>query len=305
MSLTSLSKKTKTELVEEYNKLLEKYDELKMTSQALGDKRNLEIFEKAKDYTFDKIALSITNLKNELNSILNQLSDKLFSETQKLNELQQAMELSKKHLEVNYGIQIAADTLQNLVTEHESKKKEFEKELAFKKLEIEEEVEKVRRDRRREEEEYEYDTAFKHRRKEEAYQEEATKRENALEERERNMKEQEIEIQNMRKQMDDFPKQLDNALRQREQETTKNLKVEFEHTIGSMKKDWNAEKNIFEMQIKNLEEQLKRQSSEAIMLRQEAERANKKAQELAIKIVESGAKISAAPEEKSSQNPIL
>ena len=59
-----------------------------------------------------------------------------------------------------------------------------------------------------------------------------------------------------------------------------------------MKKDWEAEKNIFELTIKNLEETAKKQISEVASWRVEAEKAAKKAQELAIKIVESGVKAS-------------
>ena len=96
----------------------------------------------------------------------------------------------------------------------------------------------------------------------------------------------------MREQAENFPRELENAKKQKEQEVTKILRLEFDTKNGSMKKDWEAEKNIFELTIKNLEETAKKQISEVASWRVEAEKAAKKAQELAIKIVESGVKAS-------------
>ncbi|KKQ56840.1 MAG: hypothetical protein US74_C0010G0001 [Parcubacteria group bacterium GW2011_GWA2_38_13] len=285
MIQSSFAKKTKTEILEEYDKLLEKYEELKSDSNILSDSSSQTLFEKAKSWTSDSFAKSLSDLRIAFHDTLNQLSDKMQTETQKLNEIQQAIELSKKNLQIHYGVQVVADTLQNLIAENENKKKEYEKELVSKKMAAEEEVSKVKKEWAREQEEYEYNAKTKRNRDEETYQAIKTKHEEE-------MASKSEEIQKMREQAENFPRELENAKKQKEQEVTKILRLEFDTKNGSMKKDWEAEKNIFELTIKNLEETAKKQISEVASWRVEAEKAAKKAQELAIKIVESGVKAS-------------
>lgn len=295
MIQASFAKKTKTEILEEYNKILEKYEELKSDSNILSDSSSQTLFEKTKGWTSDSFARSLSDLRIAFHDTLNQLSDKMQTETQKLNEIQQAIELSKKNLQIHYGVQVAADTLQNLIAENENKKKEYEKELAVKKMGIEEEISKIKKDWAREQEEYEYNAKTKHNRDEETYQTIKTKHEEE-------MAAQAEEVQKMREQAEKFPKELEGAIKQKEQEVAKILRSEFDIKIGSLKKDWESEKNIFELTIKNLEETSKKQTAEIASWRVEAEKAAKKAQELAIKIVESGVNASPKTDAEKIEN---
>lgn len=301
MSQMPIGKKTKAEVVEEYNKLLEKYDELKMASKILGEPQTLDLFSKVKDYTVNNLTASIAELKNSLNSNLTELSDKLLAEAQKLSEIQQAIELSKKNLELNYHLEIAAETLQNLIGENETKKQEFEKIAEQSRRDLEEEITNKKRDWSRELEEYDYDTKIKHKREEELYQEQKVKKEAELLERANQLKNQETELQNLRQQAAEAPKQLEKALAAKEQETVKKLRSQFDQELMSAKKDWQAEKNIYELKLNNQEEQIKKQNTEIAALKQETERANKKAQELAVKVIESSSKSTTKEESKDYQ----
>lgn len=286
-----LSRQTKTEILEEYNKLLEKYDELKMTSKVLSEPQNMELLEKVRDYTVDNLTKSTADLKNNLNTTLNELSSKLFSEAQKFGEIQKAIELSKKNLELNYNIQIAAETLTNLIEDYRKKK-----------AELTEETENKRRDWSREQEEYEYNAKLQRKRGDELYREERTKQENELEERENILKNREKEFIEMKKQVEEFPQKLDKLVLQKEKEIEKHFELEFQRKAELLKKDWDSQKNIYEMKLSNLEEYVKRQNSEITSLKQETERANKKAQELAVKLIESSASLPYKKEEqKTSQ----
>lgn len=296
-----IGKKTKAEVVEEYNKLLEKYDELKMASKILGEPQTLDLFSKVKDYTVNNLTASIAELKNSLNSNLTELSDKLLAEAQKLSEIQQAIELSKKNLELNYHLEIAAETLQNLIGENETKKQEFEKIAEQSRRDLEEEITNKKRDWSRELEEYDYNTKIKHKREEELYQEQKFKKEAELLERANQLKNQETELQNLRQQVAEAPKQLEKALAAKEQETVKKLRSQFDQELMSAKKDWQAEKNIYELKLNNQEEQIKKQNTEIAALKQETERANKKAQELAVKVIESSSKLTTKEENKDYQ----
>lgn len=273
---TNLSRKTKTELLESYNSLLQKYEELKMTSKLVQEPQSLELLTKAEDYTSENILKSASDLKIAFTNNLNELTEKFASESKKFSELRQAIELLKKKLEIAYNIQIAADTLENLVAQHETKKRELELE-----------IENRKRDWQREQEEYEYSTKLKQQREQNLYEEEIKAKSKQLEEREINIKNQEQEFAKLKLEVENFPKKLEQEIELRRKELAAKLQSEFKIEKEMLKKDWESNKKLLEVQNQNLEDTIKKQSSEITVLRQEAERANKKAQEMAIKIIES------------------
>ena len=287
MSPTPLSRKTKTELLEDYRELQEKYEELKMTAELVHAPQSAELLEKTKAYTADTITASIAGLKTNVNATLNDLADKLVSEAQKFGELREALELSKKNLELNYNIQVAAETLQRLLREYGLKRAELEQEMADKK-----------RDWERAQEEHEYSTKRERTRDEAAYQDLSAKREQEFKERQERLQAQEEELQALRQQAEQFPAKLDKACAQRAEEVARELHVESERQLAIEKKDWEAKKNLLDMQISNLEELAKRQNAEIASLKQETERANKKAQELAVKVIEGASRIAKSEDEK-------
>lgn len=280
-----LQKRTKAEILEEYQKLLENYEELKMTAKLVSEPQNVELLARAKDYAADNLNKSIVELKDGLNRALGDLSDKLLAEAQKLGEITRAVELSRKNLELQYNIQVAAETLDNLLAENKRQKFALEEEIANK-----------NRDWARQQEEYDYNIKLRQRREDELYQERTAKKEKEFEQRVQNLAQQEQELQNLRKESIEFPKRLENALAQKEQEVTKRLNAQFAEKLEQEKKDWQAQKNIQEIQIDNLETRIKELNSEVSRLKQEAERANSKAQELAVKVIESGSVIASKTE---------
>ncbi len=273
---TNFSKKTKAELLESYDSLLQKYEELKMTSKMIQEPQNLELLSKTKDYTSENILKSASDLKTAFTNNLNELTEKLIAESKKFSEFQQAVELSKKNLEIAYNIQIAADTLGNLISEHENKKRELEME-----------IENKKRDWQREQEEYEYNAKLKRQREQNLYEDEMKEKNKQLEERELNIKNQEQEFNNLKMEAENFPKKLNQELEQKEKELAAKLKAEFKIEMEMVKKDWELNKKLLEIQNQNLEDIIKKQNSEIIILRQEAEKANKKSQEMAVKVIES------------------
>ena len=297
----------KAELSEEYRKLLEKYEELKMTAQVMGDPSNLSLLERVKDYSPERLTASLAELKAAFAKIVDEFSGRLAAEAQKLGEIQQAMELSKKNLELNYHMQVAAETFQQLVLGHEVKQRELAKETEAKRQTLSDEIEQAKRKWQREQEEYQYRTKVERRRAEEAQAEERAVKEKDFQERVEHLRQQEAELQHLRQQVEAAPAQLEKALALREQEVTKRLRTQADAELATVKKDWAAAKNLLELKISTQHEQLKQQGSEIAALRQEAERANRKAQELAVKVIESGRGIAATGEEKSPpaiQSPV-
>lgn len=294
---------TKAELSEEYRKLLEKYDELKMTARIVGDPKNVELLERVREDTAEHLTASLATMKTEFGKMVDEFLGRLLAEAQKLGDMQQAMELSKKNLELHYHIQVAAETLQQLVTEHEAKQRELVKAADLNRQTLADKMDQARRDWEREQEEHNYRSKVQRQRAEEQSAEEQTKREKEWQERVDRLRQQEVDVQNLRKQVEAMPAQLEKALALREQEVTKRLRAQADAELAAVKKDWAAAKNLLELKIDTQHDQLKQQGTEIAALRQEAERANRKAQELAVKVVESGTGIAPTAAGEKSQSP--
>ncbi|MBI5022588.1 MAG: hypothetical protein HZC05_00235 [Candidatus Magasanikbacteria bacterium] len=282
-----LSRKNKAELMEEYQQLLVQYDELKKTARLVSDPQNAAFIAKAEGYTINQLTQSISELKSNLNGTLNELADKLIAEAQKFEEIQKAIELAKKNLDIHYHIQVAAETLDTLINENKKKA-----------IELEEEKIAKQRDWTREQEEREYAIKMQSRRTREEFEELKTQQNRVLKEREEALKSKEQEIKETQTRVEGFPAQLERALAQKDQEMSRYFKNESDKQLAGAKKDWEAQENLFKMEISNLEERLKTQNVENTALRKEIEQANRRIQELAVTIIESGARLTAKQEEK-------
>ncbi|MEK7189473.1 MAG: hypothetical protein AAB666_00640, partial [Patescibacteria group bacterium] len=173
MSTLPMAKKTKTELLEEYDKLLAQHEELRRTAQLVGDPQSVALISKVEGYTMDQLTLSITDLKSSVNATLNELADKLIAEAQKFGEIQKAIAIAKKNLELHYHTQVAADTLDRLVADYKTRS-----------VELEEKISTERRVWAREQEERGYTLDMVSRRAQEEFAEREAKQDRALKERE-------------------------------------------------------------------------------------------------------------------------
>lgn len=292
MATLPLTKKTKNELLEEYQKLLSQHEELRRTAQLVADPQSVALLTKAEGYTVDQLTQSIAALKSSVNATLNELAEKLISEAQKFGELQKAVELAKKNLELNYHIQVAADTLDRLILEHKTKTLALEEEAAVK-----------RRDWMREQEEHEYSFNLQLRRLQDEFELKKAKQDRSLKDREDALRSQEQELAQLHSQVQGFPVQIDRAQKEREQEAAKRLKAEFDAQMAAVKRESDAQEDLFKLRVNNLEERLKAWQAENALLRGEVEKANKRVQELAVKIIESGSRTISPVEEQKDVQP--
>ena len=298
MPTIPLSKRTKSEILEEYDKLLQNFEELKTTAQMVHKPQSTQLLDKVKDYTFENITKSIAEQRSALNATLNNLADQILNEAQKLSELQQAITLSQKHLELQYNIHVAAETVQQLVNDHESKKQEFARARTEQETVFQEEMEAKKRVWKREEEEHHFTLEMEQKRAQVEFEEKMKTREEVLDERMESCKQQEQELLQLRKMNEDAPKKLERALAEREKEVRQQIHEGHEREMQKAEQKFQAEKSVLELTIKNFQEVLKKERAESVTLRQEAERANRKAQELAIKVIESNVRLQNTPGEK-------
>ncbi len=298
-SQSTLGRKTKQDVLEEYEKLKEQFDELKMTAKFVNSSETQGTIDILRGQTKENINKSISDFKRtsaaemseatgKMNAALDDLLVKALDEIEKFNELQKAIEASKKNLSLHYNIQVVAETLENLVVEYENKKKRFEDESQAAKEIFSADVAAKKRDWEREQEEYAYNLKLQRRKESDLYEEEREKQQKESEARESALSVREDEMKKLQAEAADFPKQLEKELAAKEKEVGAALGAEFKNKMELAQKDWTAEKRFYELRKENLENQIKKQDAELSLLKKEAEAANKKAQELAVKVIERG-----------------
>lgn len=298
LSSSTLIKKTKAEIVAEYEKLLKNFEEAKQLSMDVHEPRSQKLIEKSKEKTSEQAHNAIGQLRKVADGSINGLAEVLLTEVQCLDELREMVTVLEKELETYNNIKVAADTLDSLVSEHELKKQQFAVRSEQRKDELEAELADKNRQWEREHEEKEYEVKRKRRREGAEIAEEQARRGGELDEREEQLDERETELSTLREQTEQFPDKLDKQLERREKEVVSRLEGEVSVAMDRAKQEWEAQQQVLQLKMANLEEQIKAQQKEATALRQEAERSNKRAQDLAVSIIKSGRNEGAVEQKK-------
>ena len=107
-------KNKKEDILKKYEELLANYKEKEKVARGIDEETKevapKTVVEKVSIYTVENIVKGLANLKLDLSKTLTDLSDKLIAETNKLNEIQQAITAETKNLEEIYDIKVAAET---------------------------------------------------------------------------------------------------------------------------------------------------------------------------------------------------
>lgn len=297
--LSILAKKTKADILSEYEELLKKYEENKSISDEVNNQENVELVKKAgNEWTQEAAMQVVAKYKNLLNDNINNLSNKINEQTsvllrqivsmaEKLADLQKAVELSERRLELDYKIKVAAGVLEKLVLEYQEKSKSLEQEFSNKKMMIEDEIRLRKQEWKREQEEYDYNLKAKRGKENILYEENRIQKEKELNHREEAIKSLEEEYGDMKNLVAGFPQELESKLAIRTDEITKSLTKELNASFELLQKDWGAEKSLLEAKIIALEDLKIQREKEIARLLQEVETTKKLSQELAVKVIES------------------
>ena len=312
MTPTNLSKKTKTELIADYEKLLASFEEAKGSAKTLFSPRNDEVITKSKnELTSEQAREAVRKLKvnvsekmndfsQSINVSLGQILDQINIQVEKFSELQKAVDVSAERLQAEHKIEMTVEALEVLMGEFETrrkaleeeintKEKELESEIGAKEKELEMEIGAKRKQWEREKEEYGYELKLRRQREEDEYGYKEEKREQALKVREEEIKKQETELARLREEAEEMPELIEKRVAQREQELKKVLEAGYKQKYEDDKKEGEFEKKMTEVKIKSLEGQIKELEIGLSLARKDADVANKKAQELAVKVIEGGA----------------
>lgn len=299
VSPTVLAKKKKGEIIAEYEALLKNLEEAQQGGALVHEPRSQEILVKSKDETADKIRRTVTTLRETLLDSLRSIEVALLAETERLTALREAAALAGQDLEHKHNVTVAAEALAQMVAEHETKQRAFATSAEQQRLTLETELTMQRRRWEREQEELDYEAQRRRRRDDAQAAEERSERERDLEQRAAELKEHEGELAELRRRVEEMPAVVEKQVQQREKEITQRLRAEAEVVQREATQQWDATRHVFELRLKNLDDQNKGQQKEIVELKQEADRANKRAQDLAVSIIKSG-RTEAQPERETT-----
>ena len=281
------SKNTKAQIIEAYEKLLEKVKNAKadVPKQVQEEKQRKETVGKVEQVTNKGIVKEIGGLRTNLNSSLEELENNLLEEFKKLEEIRQAIIIEKQNLKDLYELSATTDSLAAMLLAQKEQKENFEAEMAAKKeafetemkelreawktekektlTEQKEQLEELKKNRKREEEEYLYKLKVERQREQDEYESEKAKLEKQISEkrtafnqemakRETDIVNAEAELTELRKHREEFPKQLEKAVAEKETEVTGRLKTQFEFESKLLEKQNEGELKLKEQTIVSL-----------------------------------------------------
>lgn len=324
---------TKKELIEKYSALFDAYkakakeaEEAKKWRTEAEKLRELKSVEAAKKTTVEGVIEDVSALKNQLGKTLNDLTEKLTHQSEKLHQLNQAVSVQQQRLKELYDIDAATESFFKLTEAYEERKLAMEEEYSSRKSELEEEIQKTRnaweeekkkhtaewadmksaqkKEWEREEEEYLYNRDKQRKLDEDTYMEKKRQLEKELEEtkarvlgelseREAKVKQSEEEIKDLREKVKAFPEQLQKEVENAKKKTSDELraKMDQELKVATMQREW--EKKMFQQKIDFLEAALKDKEEEIAELKKEKMKAVSEVSQIASKAIEGASQFSA------------
>lgn len=297
-SISVLSKRTKQEILDEFEKVQEQLEDLRSTAHAVHSQPAVDLIEKTKTKTPQAMDKTLGDFQASLQAHIMEMRASLLDQAATLQDVQRAIDVSRQQLELQRHITVAADALDLLVEEHSKKSAAFETDMGEKKRALDEQMTARKKQWEREAEEYEYQKKLQ----QERDQTVVAEREKALLAREATIQAQEKEVAQMKMAIEQFPHELEQSKEKREEEVTSKLSQQFSHEKALLEKETSAHVRLLELTVKNLEERLSAQHQELVSLKQQTEDANAKAQALAIKAIERPTTI-VAPSNIPSTNP--
>jgi hypothetical protein len=313
-------KSTKAEIIKAFEdakarfKQLEK-EKINQARDQVAAKKEEEILKKTEQADPDNLENNIIELRKKIQKRLDEIAGQLAAEGENLMDLRAAAKIEKKKLEEIYNIQLAADSLKILINEYESKEKELKERHASEEAALKNEIASKKQEWEREQDEYIYNLKLDRHRESETYNSEQAKKkkewqdfvdekEAELKSREDFLAKQEAEIIEMRRQIEKFPAKLEKETAEAKQKTEEYLHHEFAHEKRLLEQSWLAEKGIFEVRIKSLQNTIDGQNSEIRSLKENLKDSNERAQNLAVTVVEGASRVKIAEEKRRQEEEV-
>ncbi len=299
-------KSTKKQLWDAYQSVLQgvtqkhrnfaKEESFDLTSSHLEEEKT---FEKIGGFSVQKAMGDIGQLKMSMAGALNDLGDKITEELKKLELVDRAISLKNENLKNVYQIESEAINLFDLIEAKEKERVVLQNSFGIEKEKLERQIAEIKKQHEREEEEYQYNVKiarqqdenendFKNKIKERDFNEKLAVKQKEVSLKEIEIGKQENEMKEIKLRFEKLPEEIESIKSQTyittRQEVLKQVEVEKEF----LAKDYSRESEIAKLKVFSLEEIIKQQSGQINNLEGQLSIALQKAQELAVKIIESG-----------------
>jgi DNA repair exonuclease SbcCD ATPase subunit len=316
----AVPKDNKTHILEAFRQLL---NQRKTTDSKVATKeetaakeQNKQLLEVATTYTVDGIVKGLADLQLEFGSIVSGISEKLVKETQKLDELKQAIEIETQHLQELQKIRIVADALDIITQEHQAKlknldqdatehqqslekqiveaRKKWQKEQEENEATLQQQTELLVKQRQQETENYQYELERRQKIETDDYENRARQQERELQdieqtyqkqwqEREKTLNDHQTLFAEYQQKLATIPEELkkaeDEARKKAIEEVNRDAKVKAD----LFEKEWEGNKQGYELKIQSLEATIQRQTEQIADLSSQLQATMKQAQELAMR----------------------
>ena len=318
------SQESKEQIMAAFGKLMaeQKKGEAKVaTKEEEAEKeKNKELLEVVSTYTVNNIINGIASLQLDFGSIINELSEKLSTESAKLDELKKAIAVENNNLEQFRKVRLIADVIHILRQEHQEKLRILEKNITLQQEAIEKEMIQTRKTWEKEQQEFEvkrteeeeliiksreleaadYQYQIERDRKIEMdeYEEEKRQEERELEEsnqdkekawteREKILTDNQAEFEANQKKIEGFEEELKEAYNKAKGDAIKKAEKEAKVKADLFEKDWEATKQGYELKIQSLEAVIERQTEQITEITEQLQAATNQAQSLAMRAFQS------------------
>jgi colicin import membrane protein len=271
-------------------------------------RRSTDVRAAVESVSVDSVTQQTSALSSQISRTLIDLSDKLTSQVDLLANVQEAVQLERQELERLHKIDISATSIDQLIQDYqrerdrlnaeiETRRSEWEQEARTAERERKEAEESLRKQRQRENEDYEYKKQLERKKAQDKYEEETRIQEKRNEERQQELerawaqreaalKEREDELARLRLEVAGLPARIASEKEAALKEATRQAAAQYEQQILILQKDAQAERKVAELQVKTLEETIKRQAEQINSLDKALEEAKRQVQDIALKAIE-------------------
>jgi len=278
--------------------------------------KNQQVLETASNYTVDNIVNSMASLQLDFGNIIDELTDTLTTESDKLAELNKAIAVEQEHIQQLRQVRLVADALHILRQEHQEQIRQLEEKATVQREAISKEMAQLRKawtkeqtefetkikekaellaqQREQEEEDYQYELARQRTIETDEYEENQRQQEVELretgQEKEKNWAEREQYLTDNRAEFEEnqqkiagFEDKLKEDYNKAKGEAIKEAERKAKVQTDLLEKEWSATEQGYELRLESLEATSERQLQQISELIAQLQEANNQAQNLALR----------------------
>lgn len=283
--------------------------------QAEREKRK-QVLEQAATYTVDSLVKGLADLQLDFSGVITELSEKLETESAKLDAIKRGISIQSQQLEELQKIRVVADVLHLVTQEHQEKmnlletqasqrEESLEKEMARERKLWEKEQEEfeaavaeyqenIAKNRQQEVEDYNYNLQRQRqietdqyeeakRRLEREIEETAKEHEKNWREREKVLNAEQAKFESDRQRVATFEEELKQALNKAKEEAIQEATREAKVKADLLAKEWESNQQGYQLQVASLEATIERQNEQITNLSAQLQETMKQAQDLAMR----------------------